>query len=254
MSQRDRTIIGVVAVLVVLAGGWFLMIQPKRQQASKLGTQLASAQAELSSVQAQVAGDEAAKSAFGKNYTTLARLGEAVPANDNVPSLVYQLQNAASGSKVDFRGLTLNPATASSTAPTTSPSASQAATAALPPGAAVGEAGFPIEPFTFTFQGNFFHLSNFFRRLQQFVVANNNTVSVSGRLMTLNAISFQAAQAGFPQITATISATTYLIPQSQGLLDGATAAGPGKSSSVSVSTPSSGSSGSAPAVITSIVR
>ena len=253
MSQRDRTIIGVVAVLVILAGGWFLMIQPKRQQASKLGTQLASAQAELSSVQAQVAGDEAAKSAFAKNYTTLARLGEAVPANDNVPSLVYQLQNAASSSKVDFRGLTLNPATSSSTTPTTSPSASQAATAALPPGAAVGEAGFPIEPFTFTFQGNFFHLSSFFRRLQQFVVANNNKVSVSGRLMTLNAISFQAAQAGFPQITATISATTYLIPQSQGLLDGATAAGPGKSS-VSVSTPSSGSSSSAPAVVTPIVR
>ena len=254
MSQRDRTILGVVVLLVVLAGGWFLVIQPKRQQASKLGAQLTSAQSELSSVQAQVAGDEAAKSAFGKNYTTLARLGEAVPTNDNVPSLVYQLQNAASGSKVDFRGLTLNPASSSSsTTPTTSSSASQAATAALPPGAAVGEAGFPIEPFTFTFQGNFFHLSNFFRRLQQFVVANNNTVAVSGRLMTLNAISFQASQSGFPQITATISATTYLIPQSQGLLDGATTAGP-SGSSVSVATPSSGSSSSAPAVVTPIVR
>ena len=254
MSQRDRTILGVVVLLVVLAGGWFFVIQPKRQQASKLGAQLTTAQSELSSVQAQVAGDEAAKSAFGKNYTTLARLGEAVPTNDNVPSLVYQLQNAASGSKVDFRGLTLNPASSSSsTTPTTSSSASQAATAALPPGAAVGEAGFPIEPFTFTFQGNFFHLSNFFHRLQQFVVANNNTVAVSGRLMTLNAISFQASQSGFPQITATISATTYLIPQSQGLLDGATTAGP-SGSSVSVATPSSGSSSSAPAVVTPIVR
>lgn len=254
MSQRDRTIFAVVVLLVVLAGGWFFVIQPKRQQASKLGAQLSTAQSELSSVQAQVAGDQAAKSAFGRNYTTLARLGEAVPTNDNVPSLVYQLQNAASGSKVDFRGLTLNPASSSSsTTPTTSSSASQAATAALPPGAAVGEAGFPIEPFTFTFQGNFFHLSNFFHRLQQFVVANNNTVAVSGRLMTLNAISFEASQSGFPQITATISATTYLIPQSQGLLDGATAAGP-SGSSVTVSTPSSGSSSSAPAVVTPIVR
>jgi hypothetical protein len=254
VSQRDRTIVSVVALLVVLAGGWFFVIQPKRQQASKLGTQLATAQSELSSVQAQVAGDQAAKSAFGRNYTTLARLGEAVPTNDNVPSLVYQLQNAAGTSKVDFRGLTLNPASSSSsTAPTTSSSASQAATAALPPGAAVGEAGFPIEPFTFTFQGNFFHLSNFFRRLQRFVVANNNSVSVSGRLVTLNAISFQASQSGFPQITATISATTYLIPQAQGLLDGATTAGPG-GSSVTVSTPSSGSSSSAPAVVTPIVR
>jgi len=251
VSHRDRTILGVVILLVALAGGWFLVIQPKRQQASKLGTQLASAQSQLSSVQALVAGDQAAKAAFPSNYTTLARLGEAVPANDNVPSLVYQLQNAASGAKVDFRGLQLNPASSSTTA--TSSSASQSATAALPPGAAVGPAGFPIEPFTFTFQGNFFHLSNFFNRLQKFVIATNKKVAVSGRLMTLNAINLQAAQAGFPQITATISATTYLIPQSQGLLDGATAAGPG-GSSVSVSSPSSGSSSSAPAAITPTVR
>ena len=144
MSQRDRTIIGVVVVLVVLAGGWFLVIQPKRQQASKLGTQLASAQAELSSVQAQVAGDEAAKSAFARNYTTLARLGEAVPANDNVPSLVYQLQNAASGSKVDFRGLTLNPATSSShDADHFDRPPARRRRRRCRPGAAVGEAGLP---------------------------------------------------------------------------------------------------------------
>jgi Type II secretion system (T2SS), protein M len=254
VSQRDRTILGVVVVLVVLAGGWFLVIQPKRQQASKLSTQLTSVQSELSSVQAQVTGDEAAKSAFASNYTSLARLGEAVPANDNVPSLVYQLQNAASASNVDFRGLQLNPASSTSSSTSSTSSSSSSSASALPPGAAVGEAGFPIEPFTFTFQGNFFHLSNFFNRLQKFVVATNKTVSVSGRLMTLNAINLQAAASGFPQITATISATTYLIPQSQGLLDGATAAGPGGSSSVSVSTPSSGSSSSAPAVITPLAR
>ena len=40
-----------------------------------------------------------------------------------------------------------------------------AGTPSLPPGAVAGPAGFPIEPFTFTFQGSFFHLANFFGRL-----------------------------------------------------------------------------------------
>ncbi len=254
MTTRDRAIIAVVCVLAAVAGSWLLVLQPKRQQASKLATQLAAAQGQLDAVRSQVAGDEAARAAFAKNYTTLAQLGEAVPANDNVPSLVYQLQSAATSAKVDFRGLQLNPASGSSTPTSSSSSATQAATAALPPGAAVGPAGFPMEPFTFTFQGNFFHLSDFFARLQKFVVATDRRVSVSGRLMTLNAINLAPATQGFPQITATISATTYLVPQSQGVLDGATAAGPGGSASQPVTASGSGSSTSAPAVITPFVR
>jgi hypothetical protein len=105
----------------------------------------------------------------------------------------------------------------------------------------VGPAGFPIEPFTFTFQGNFFHLANFFHRLQRFVVATNKRVSISGRLMTLNSFSLQPASQGFPQITAQISATTFLVPASQGLLNGATPAGPSSSATQQVSTPASAS-------------
>ena len=45
--------------------------------------------------------------------------------------------------------------------------------------------------------------------------------------MTLNAISLGPAQQGFPQITALISATTYLVPAAQGVMNGATPAGPG---------------------------
>ncbi len=48
------------------------------------------------------------------------------------------------------------------------------------------------------------------------MVATNNRVSVSGRLITLNAVNLAAGAAGFPQITATISATTYLVPAAAG--------------------------------------
>ena len=226
MTSRDRLVAVIVVAAVAIVGSWLLVIQPKRAQASKLGAQVSSAQSQLDAARSQVAQGEAAQSAFPANYTAVARLGEAVPADDNVPSLIYQLQHAASAANVDFRDVKLTPGGAAAPA-VSSPSAAQAATATLPPGATVGPAGFPTEPFSFTFQGNFFHLADFLGRLQRFVLAHNTHLSVSGRLMTLNAISLGPAQQGFPQITALISATTFLVPAAQGELNGATPAGPG---------------------------
>ena len=249
MTTRDRTVILIVAAIVAVAGVWLLVIQPKRDQASKLAGQVTSAQKELNTAQAETAIAEADRTTFARNLQAVARLGEAVPADDDTPSLIYQLQSAAHRARVDFLSLVLNPASSPTPAPTTttsgSASTSQAVTAMLPPGAAVGPAGLPTLPFTFTFRGNFFHLANFFSRLERFVVATNRNVSVSGRLMTLNAISLGAAPTGFPQITATISATTYLVPADQGLTDGASPAGPSSSSAQTVS--GSGSSTSTPA-------
>jgi Tfp pilus assembly protein PilO len=242
-------VIAIVCTLAAIVGAWILVIQPKRDQASSLGTQVSAAQAQLASVTAQVAQGNAARAAFAHSYTQLARLGEAVPSDDNVPSLIYQLQGAASTTGVDFRSLVLQAASAGAApaaASTTSAAAgskptpgSLPAVAALagplPPGAAVGPAGFPAEQFAFTFQGNFFHLANFFKRLEDFVVANNKAVSVNGRLITLNALSLGAGSQGFPSITASVSATTYLVPTAQGLFNGATPTGPGSSPTQSVS-------------------
>jgi type II secretory pathway pseudopilin PulG len=227
VTARDRMVIVIVALVVAVVGVWFLVISPKRDQASKLGAQVTAAQQQLSSAQAQIASATGDRAAYARNYRAVAQLGEAVPADDNTPSLIYQLQHAAGLAGVDFRSLVLNAAPSTSPAPVTgTPSTSQAVTATLPPGVAVGPAGLPTLPFTFTFTGNFFHLANFLGRLERFVVATNNKVSVSGRLMTLNGISFAAAPEGFPHITATISATTYLVPANEGLTNGATGSSP----------------------------
>jgi hypothetical protein len=248
VTRRDRIVLAVVLALVAVVGSWLFVIQPKRDQASKLGQQVNAAESQLASERVLIAQDVAAQKAFGSSYTELARLGEAVPADDNVPSLIFQLQGAASAAGVDFHSLVLQPGSSTTAAPAvaspTTPSAGKSSTppaagstaaatalsGPLPPGATVGPAGFPAEQFAFTFNGNFFHLANFFKRLEDFVVATNKRVAVSGRLMTLNALSLGPGQQGFPSITASVSATTYLVPSSQGLFNGATPIGPGSSS------------------------
>lgn len=248
MNRRDRIVIAVICLAAAIVAPWVLVIQPKRDQASKLQGQVDAAQSQLNAARTQLAAGNAARNAFASSYATLVRLGEAVPTDDNTPSLIYQLSAAAKASNVNFESLTFNAGqSGTSTSPPSSASSSASASASLPPGATVGPAGFPIEPFTFSFSGNFFHLADFLGRVQRFVVASNQKLSVSGRLMTLNSITL--ASGTFPQVTATISATTYLLPASQGLLNGATPAGPAPSTTQTVSSPGPASS-APPAVVT----
>jgi len=247
VTARDRTVIMVVLALGAIVAGWLLVVSPKRSQASALSGQIAGVQSQLDSARSQVAAGEAARTAFAGQYAQLARLGEAVPPSDDVPSLIYQVQSAAQAAHVSLRALQLTPGSSSSS-PTTSSSSSSstASSSTLPPGAAVGAAGLPTDQFTFTLAGNFFNLANFFNRIQNFVVSSNSHLLISGRLMTINAISLAPGSNGFPQITANVSATTYIVPPTQGPTDGATPAGPGTTSS-QPQTSTSGSSSSTPA-------
>ena len=260
MTTRDRIVLVVVAIAAAIVGTWLLVIGPKRTEASKLGDQLKVAQTQLQTAQQQVQAGLAAKSQFAASYTQMARLGEAVPADDNVPSMIVQLQNAAASDRVDFLSLSVSASSGASTGTSTGTSTTvpastaQAVTASLPPGAIVGPGGFPVQPFIFTFRGNFFHLSDFLGRVQRFVVVKHNNVTVSGRLLSFDAISLGAGPSGFPQITATIAATAYLVPASQGVMAGATSTGP-SSSPQSVSTSGSSSATTAPAAVaTSPIR
>ena len=206
-------------------------------------------QSQLTSARSQVAAGEEARTAFAGQYAQLARLGEAVPPSDDIPSLIYQVRVRRAGGPREPPCPPAFPGSSSSSPSTSSSSSSSSSTASsstLPPGAAVGAAGLPTDQFTFTLAGNFFNLANFFNRVQNFVVSSNNHLLISGRLMTINAISLAPGSNGFPQITANVSATTYIVPPTQGPTDGATAAGPGTTSS-QPQTSTSGSSSSTPA-------
>jgi Type II secretion system (T2SS), protein M len=262
VSARDRIVIVVVLVVGAIAASWMMLIQPKRKQATSLASQVAAEQSQLGTVRSQLAQGQAARNRFGAAYSQMVRLGEAVPADDNVPSLIYELQHAAGAAHVDFRSLQVN-SSAASTAPapgtpgTAGASGAQSkSTATLPPGVVVGPAGFPAEQFTFTFQGNFFRLSDFFNRVQQFVSTDHNQILVRGRLMTLNSINLSAAPQGFPQIAASVSATAYMLPASQGLVAGATPMGPGSGGSATppASAGSSSSTPTAAAAVTPTLR
>ena len=106
ITDRDRRVISIIVPLLLVAGYWFLMLAPKRTESQTVGQQLTKAQASRNEAEAQVAQLQAAKASFTSDYATVLRLGKAVPTTVDMPSLLVQLDSAASGTGVvigDFK-------------------------------------------------------------------------------------------------------------------------------------------------------
>jgi len=248
VSRRNSIVLIAVAFAAAAGAYWMLVLTPKREDAAKLSTQIAAKQAALAQAQAELASFESARDAYRGNYTKIARLGKAVPADDDVRSLIVQINSAADSSKVDFRTISLGSAGAAPAGVAGAPAATGAAGALTPPPGStlVGTAGFSTMPFSFKFKGSFSNLGSFFERLDRFVQVKNQNVDVTGRLLLLNSISLAPdSQKGFPLISAEVAANSYLLPATQDLLAAATAAGP-----TGAEVPATSEPGTAPATTT----
>ena len=239
MTRRDRNVLMVVVMAAVIGGYWFLVMAPTRKDASDLDKKIASQQQRLTDAESKVATAKEAKRGYQADYAAVAELGQAVPADDDVASMVYQLDKAAKGKHIDFRSVKLE----ASTANTNSSGASATGTtpaSQLPPGAAVGDAGFPVLPFSFKFDGSFFDMQKFLVSVNRLTRVTGGDVNVRGRLLTIDRIVLGASRDGFPKVHAEITATAFVVPPDEGLTGGATAAGPASTSTAASTTPPAG--------------
>ncbi len=108
MTKRDRIVLITVLVVGGLAGFYFFALKPKRSELAKLGTDIAAQQQQLDEARSLLASSQDARKRFAGDYATVAQLGKAVPVDDDVPSLVYQLDTAAKRTGVDFRTMKLS--------------------------------------------------------------------------------------------------------------------------------------------------
>jgi Tfp pilus assembly protein PilO len=250
MTTRDRKILLVLAGVAVLAGFWFLVLQPKRTQAKELSAQIVAQQERLQTAQQTVAQGMQDKAGHARDTATVAQLGAAVPADDDLPSLLYQLDAASQNADVEFDSLVRAGGTGGSSSSSSSSSTSGStgsASASLPPGATVGTAGLATLPFTFEFTGSYFDLQRFVGDLQGFVRADGEKVSVRGRLLTVDGIALVPAGKDLSKIDAKLVATAYLSPEAAkagaatGVAAGATGTtpAPGASGSPAAPAPSS---------------
>ncbi len=242
MTTRDRMVLIAVVVLVVLAGGWVLVVSPERKKAGAEQAQVQSARQQLETAQSQANSARAAERRYNAAYSSVVSLGKAVPPSDEVPSLIYQLELASDQRDIEFASITSGNAGGSGSS---SSSTAAAAEASATP------AAFTPMPFTFVFKGSFEGLAHLLGQIDGFAERDTaGHVTVSGRLLTIQGADITVQNTGDSSssnaLSATITATAYVLPASQGLTGGATAVGP---SATTTSAAGSSAAPTTPAVV-----
>jgi Tfp pilus assembly protein PilO len=291
LSARDRKILVFLAPLLLIAAYWFLLLAPKREEITAASANLTAQEDRLEAARSAAGAADSAKDDFEASYATIVRLGKAIPATVDMPSLLVQLEAAAEGTGIRFNTIAAGertplvaaapvegapaeggeaasaPATEAGGAPaqtapgtaaeaantaaqtsdqrnaadaqsgvdaTTSSTAGEgglpvgggAAGGTAAPAAPTAPAGLETVPLSLQFEGNFFKLADFFHKLKRFVRVANNDVLVSGRLISVDSVSWASDPEIFPGVRAEVTATVYLSPLTQGVTAGATPAGP----------------------------
>jgi Tfp pilus assembly protein PilO len=237
MSARDRTVLLVVLAAGALAGFWLGVLGPKRHEAARLSSQIAQERTRLEAAKQREAAAERAKARYDADYATVARLGKAVPVQEDVPSLVYQLDTAADAHRIDFHDFKVGasptgaqaaatPATQIAQVGAAEKGTDTSSTAAPGAPSTVGPAALPVLPFTFTFTGGYFDMQRFIRALDRLTFLRADTLQVAGRLLTINGLSLTVDPNRHSRVQASIDANAFQLPADEGLTAGASAQGP----------------------------
>jgi Tfp pilus assembly protein PilO len=106
ITDRDRKILLALIPIVAIVGYWFLLVAPKRQEASKVKDQLTQAEQVRDNARQKASQLSGAKRSFAADYATVIRLGKSIPASVDMPSLLVQLDRAARGTGIKFTDVT----------------------------------------------------------------------------------------------------------------------------------------------------
>jgi Tfp pilus assembly protein PilO len=136
MSDRDRKILIAIVPLVLIVAYWFLLLAPKREEAATAKKEAGEQAQRLDAARqlaSQASGD---KTSFAADYGEIVRLGKAIPARVDMPSLLVQLDRAADGTGITFTKISQGervpvapPAPAATTPPADGSNSAAAATA-----------------------------------------------------------------------------------------------------------------------------
>jgi Tfp pilus assembly protein PilO len=249
MTSNNRAIVGIVVVAALALAFWMLVLSPKRDELKKLDAQAADLTTSLAQHEAEVADAEMARDEFPAEYQRLVILGKAVPGDDDIASLLVQMNHISDRAGGTFHNIKLSAAGTAPEAAAPAPasaegepaSATEVAASLLPLGASIGPAGLAVMPYEVTFDGKFFEIADFIKGLDSLVKTNAAGVNVDGRLVTVDSFTLEAdPDKGFPDLEASFSLTTYLTPPSEGTTAGATPGAPAPVAAAPVATTTGG--------------
>lgn len=188
LSPKQALGVGALAVVLVLAAGWFLLIAPKRSEATTLEQDVAAKQVELANRRAELAQPSAEVKVRASD---LYRLTKALPNTTDMSGILLDVDRLASQNELAFRSIT--------------------------PGSAQMGASALSLPITVVVQGRFTSVSRFLRDVRTLVRVRDGRLDARGRVYSVTQVDLGAPEtATFPVVKATITlnAHAYVAPAS----------------------------------------
>ena len=105
MTPRDRKLLAIFAVLILLGGYWFLVLGKKKSAVADAEAAKTAAQTELDNAKTAEAAGKLQKKRYPVSYSRLVKLGKAIPEGSDYASLVVQVNDVAEQSGVRFESL-----------------------------------------------------------------------------------------------------------------------------------------------------
>jgi hypothetical protein len=182
LDPRVRLGIAIGAPLVLLVAGWLLLIGPQRSKASDLQRQVADAQTQYATRQAQLLHVPKPVPIQAADLFGLVR---AMPDQTDMPGIILQLNQVAAEAGISFDSIS-------------------------PQGLPVAGTGYQLEKISIGFTGNYYGLSDFLYRLRNLVVVRGGKLDATGRLFSVEQLSFGEATSHFPNIDAQLVVDAYV--------------------------------------------
>jgi type IV pilus assembly protein PilO len=173
--------LALLAVVVVAAAGYFILIRPQGAKLKQLHADQQTAQATLDSYHQKVL---AARSAPKIRVADVYRLAKAMPSSADMPDVVLELSQLARDTGIRFDSISPQPA--------------------IPIGS------FTVLPISVTFNGTFYDLADLLYRLRSLVSVHAGQLDATGRLFSVDTLSFGESPLQFPRIQATLVIDAYV--------------------------------------------
>lgn len=180
LSSRVVALVIFGLAVIVAGAGWFVVVSPKRSQATKLAQSIQEKQSQLTAAQ------HTGRSTLTPQGPTDRGVNEALPNDVAMPSVVDQLNRLARRAGVSLDTVTPQPT--------------------------VFGSGYVAVPLNVVVDGRYFDVDRFLNLVRTQVRVDKNHVAAAGRLFDVQSVQLQQTEPA-PTVTATLTLQTFYYSQ-----------------------------------------
>jgi Tfp pilus assembly protein PilO len=160
MNRNVWMVLVAIILVAIIAGSWFFLLTPIREDIESATMGIDAARIELQEAQTRLAQAEGTREKGRRNQARLLALAKMVPAEQEIPSLLVQIQDIAALAGIEWMS--------------------------IQPGDPLETRDVRMIPLSLEFKGTFFDVSDFVYRAEQMVAAPGRLLGVSAVKLELS--------------------------------------------------------------------